>query len=140
MGSYWMWWIAATLLIGAELLTGTFYLLAVGIAAALGGFAAWMGAGLAWQFVVSGALGVILTIGAHRWRLSHAMPPADPGLDVGQLVHVNQWNDDGTARVAYRGSTWDAELASPTVSRTASLYICATRGSVLILTDRHPVS
>ena len=32
MSAYWMWWIAAAALIAAELLTGTFYLLAVGIA------------------------------------------------------------------------------------------------------------
>jgi membrane protein implicated in regulation of membrane protease activity len=28
MNDYWVWWILATLLVGAELLTGTFYLLA----------------------------------------------------------------------------------------------------------------
>jgi membrane protein implicated in regulation of membrane protease activity len=140
MGSFWWWWIAAAVLIGAELVTGTFYVLAVGIAAALGGVAAWMGFGLAGQFAVAGVLGVVLTGAAHHWRLSRAMPAPEPGFDVGQLVHVNNWNDDGTARVAYRGSTWDAELESPTVPRTSSLYICATRGSVLILTDRRPAA
>ena len=32
MAHYWLWWIAAIVLAGAELLTGTFYLLAVGVA------------------------------------------------------------------------------------------------------------
>jgi hypothetical protein len=45
MGAFWIWWIAAAALIGAELLTGTFYLLAVGSAAAIGGLAAWLGVG-----------------------------------------------------------------------------------------------
>ena len=44
MDNHWIWWILATLLIGAEMLTGTFYLLAVGIAFAVGGVAAWLGA------------------------------------------------------------------------------------------------
>jgi membrane protein implicated in regulation of membrane protease activity len=138
MSTFWIWWIACAVLIGTELFTGTFYLLAIGIAAAIGGLAAWLGAGLDWQFIVAGALGVALTIVAHRWRLSRALPAPDPGLDIGQPVQIRTWNADGSARVAYRGSTWDAELESPAVSRTAPLYICATRGSVLVLSDRRP--
>jgi membrane protein implicated in regulation of membrane protease activity len=42
MSAYWMWWIAAAALIAAELLTGTFYLLVVGVAVACGGVAAWL--------------------------------------------------------------------------------------------------
>ena len=41
-------------------------------------------------------------------------------------------------RVAYRGSTWDAELAAPDVRRADTLYIVAMRGSVLLLSDRKP--
>jgi membrane protein implicated in regulation of membrane protease activity len=138
MSVEWIWWIAAAVLIGAELVTGTFYLLAVGIAVALGGVAAWLGTGLQVQFAVAGVLGVVLTIAAHRWRLARASPPAQAPLDVGQTVHVATWNPDGTARVAYRGSTWDAELAAPDVPRAETLYIVATRGSVLVLSDRRP--
>jgi membrane protein implicated in regulation of membrane protease activity len=138
MGVDWIWWIAAAALIGAELVTGTFYLLAVGVAVALGGVAAWLGAGLPMQFTIAGVLGVALTIVAHRWRLARATPPPLPSLDVGQAVHVETWNPDGTARVAYRGSTWDAELAAPGTARAGTMYIESTRGSVLILSDRRP--
>ena len=139
MSGYWAWWIAAALLIGTELLTGTFYLLAVGIAVALGGVAAWLGVGIPVQFAVAGVLGVALTIAAHRWRLARATPPPQPSLDVGQPVHVQTWNPDGTARVAYRGSSWDADLASPDVPRGETMYVVATRGSVLVLSDRKPM-
>ena len=44
MTDYWVWWVAAALLVGLELLLGTFYLLAVGIAFAVGGIVAWTGA------------------------------------------------------------------------------------------------
>jgi len=140
MNVHWIWWIAAALLIGAELVTGTFYLLAVGVAVALGGVAAWLGASLAVQFGIAGVLGVALTIAAHRWRLAHASPPLLPSLDVGQAVRVETWNADGTARVAYRGTTWDAELAAPDVPRAETLYIVAMRGSVLIVSDRRPAA
>ena len=36
MSVEWIWWIAAALLVGAELVTGTFYLLAVGLARCAG--------------------------------------------------------------------------------------------------------
>src|SRR5438876_2153643 len=136
MSGHWIWWIAAAILIGAELVTGTFYLLAIGVAAALGGVAAWLGAGEPVQFAIAGVLGVALTIVAHRWRLARATPPPQPSLDIGQAVHVETWKDDGTARVNYRGSTWDAEPESAAVPRAATLYIVATRGSLLILSDR----
>ena len=133
-----MWWIAAAILIGTELVTGTFYLLAIGIAVALGGVAAAFGAGIPLQFGIAGILGVALTITAHRWRLAQASPAPQQSLDVGQAVHVQTWNADGTARVAYRGSTWDAELAAPSVPHVEKLYIVATRGSVLVLSDSRP--
>jgi membrane protein implicated in regulation of membrane protease activity len=138
MNAYWTWWIAATLLIGAELMSGTLYLLAIGIATALGGAAAWLGASVPVQFGVASVLGVALTVAAHRLRLGRASPPPQPSFDIGQSVHVDAWNPDGSARVAYRGSTWDAELAGPDVPRADTLYIVDTRGSVLVLSDRRP--
>ena len=59
MADYWIWWIAAALLVGLELATGTFYLLAVGVAFALGGVAAWLGASLPMQMTIGGTLAVI---------------------------------------------------------------------------------
>ena len=136
MNALWFWWIAAAVLVGAELMTGTYYLLAVGIALAVGGVAALLGASTPLQFVAAGVAGVALTIAAHRWRLQRALPPQQPPLDVGQAVRVMGWNDDGTARVAYRGSQWTAELATPDTPRAETMFIVATRGSVLVVADR----
>jgi membrane protein implicated in regulation of membrane protease activity len=138
MSGHWVWWIAAAVLVGSELVTGTFYLLAVGIAAAMGGIAAWFGAPLPLQFLLAGGFGVVLTIAAHQWRIRHSLGPPQVGLDVGQAVQVQTWNADGTARVNYRGTSWDAELASADVARRETLYVVATRGSVLVLSDRRP--
>ena len=44
MAAHWVWWILGVVLIGAELVTGTFYLLAVGIAFLAGEAAAIVGA------------------------------------------------------------------------------------------------
>ncbi|HET9340910.1 MAG TPA: NfeD family protein [Casimicrobiaceae bacterium] len=136
MTESWAWWIAAAVLIGAELLTGTFYLLAVGLAVAIGGATAWAGYPLTAQFTVAGVAGVVLTVVAHQWRRRQAPPPPQQALDVGQSVHVDGWNPDGTARVTYRGTHWTAELATPSTPRAKTMYIVATRGSVLVVADR----
>jgi membrane protein implicated in regulation of membrane protease activity len=140
MGAHWVWWILAALMIGAELLTGTVYLFAIGIAMALGGLAAFAGADMPMQFTIAGVLAVVLTFGAHQWRRRYATPPAQPALDVGQAVRVREWRDDGRLRVAYRGTEGDAELARPDIARADTLFIVKTRGSVLVVSDRRPAA
>jgi len=136
MSEYWIWWIAAAMLVGAELLTGTYYLLAVGLALAIGGTAAWLGAGAPVQFAIAAVAGVLATVAAHQWRMRRALPPPQTALDVGQPVHVELWNADGTARVTYRGTQWTAELAAPDTPRARTMYIVAMRGSILVVADR----
>jgi membrane protein implicated in regulation of membrane protease activity len=138
MAGYWWWFVGAAALVLAELLTGTFYLLAIGVAAAIGGIAAWLGAEFALQCLIAGGLGIVLTLIAHRWRKRVQPDAPEPSLDVGQAVEVQSWNPDGTARVAYRGTSWDAELADPATPHGKYLYIVSTRGSVLLLSDQRP--
>jgi membrane protein implicated in regulation of membrane protease activity len=137
MSAYLMWWIAAAALVAAELLTGTFYLLVIGIALACAGLAALSGAEATLQWLTAGVLSIAGTVVLQRWkrRLS-AATPAQPNLDIGQMVRVQSWGPGGTARAAYRGSTWDAELASASTPQSETMYIVGTRGSVLILSDR----
>lgn len=141
MSSYWMWWIAGAVLIAAELMTGTFYLLVLGLALACGGLAAWFGADVPVQWLLAAALGVAGTVLLHRWKRSvAATTPPQKGLDIGQMVQVQNWGPSGTARVAYRGSTWDAEVAAPGTPHAKTMYIAGMRGSVLLLSDRRPES
>lgn len=137
MSAYGMWWIVAAALIAAELLTGTFYLLAVGVAVACGGIAAWLGWSAPNQWLTAGILGIVGVALLEWWKRGRATP-RQPGLDVGQMVHVQSWGPGRTARVSYRGSTWDAELATPDTPQAETMYIAATRGSVLILAAGRP--
>jgi membrane protein implicated in regulation of membrane protease activity len=141
MSSYWMWWIAGAALIAAELVTGTFYLLVIGLALAVGGVADWFGAAVPVQWLVAAALGVVGTMLLQRWKRGLvASTPPQKGLDIGQMVQVQSWGPAGTARVAYRGSTWDAEVATPDTPHVETMYIAGMRGSVLLLSDRRPES
>jgi membrane protein implicated in regulation of membrane protease activity len=127
----------AAVLVGVELVTGTFYLLAVGAAFVIGGLVAWLGFEGWVQLAVASVASVAGVVVAHRWRKSRAQTPQMPGLDIGQTVKVIEWRENGTARVQYRGSYWDAELATPHTSRHESMLIKEMRGSVLVLTAPH---
>ena len=133
MSSYIVWWIMAALLVGVELATGTFYLLAVGAAFVIGGLVAWLGFEAWIQFAVASIGSVAGVVAAHRWRKTLAQTPQMAGLDIGQTVKVIEWRDNGAARVQYRGSYWDAELATPQTARHESMVIQEMRGSVLVL-------
>lgn len=133
MSSYIVWWIMAALLVGVELATSTFYLLAVGAAFVIGGFAAWLGLDTWIQFAVASIASIAGVAAAHRWRKSNAQTPQMPGPDIGQIVKVIEWRENGTARVQYRGSQWDAELATPQTPRGETMVIDEMRGSVLVI-------
>lgn len=139
MSSYWMWWIAGAALIAAELVSGTFYLLVIGLSLAVGGVAAWFGAAVPVQWLVAAALGLVGTMLLQRWKRGLvASTPPQKGLDIGQMVQVQSWGPAGTARVAYRGSTWDAEVATLDTPHTKTMYIAGMRGSVLLLSSHPP--
>ena len=138
MAAYWIWWIIAGALVVAELVTGTFFLLALGVAFAVGGIAAWLGASFEVQLLVAAVLAVAGTVVAHHWRRRTARHPDAPAFDIGQAVRVQGWNPDGSARVSYRGTLWQAEPATPETPRAETMYIVAMRGSTLVIADRRP--
>lgn len=105
MAAYWIWWIAAAALIAAELLTGTFYLLVVGLAVACAGVAALLGGTVLVEWLIACVLGVLGTIWLQRWKRTFAArTPEQRPLDVGAQVRVMSWGPDRTARVAYRAA------------------------------------
>ncbi len=136
MELYIYWFLLALVLAGLEMVTGTFYLLVLAIAMTVGGLVALLGAGIAWQLVLGAVTGVTGTIILRRWKNDHAGTAAGINLDVGQQVKVLKWNDDGSARVFYRGAEWDASLEASDTPRDGMLYIADVRGSALILTHR----
>lgn len=136
MAIYIYWFLLALILLGLEMVTGTFYLLMVSVAMAVGGLAALLGSSVAWQLTLC-ALAVILgTVILRRWKKTRVNEVTGANLDVGQPVRVLTWNENGSARVFYRGAEWDAEPESADMPRDGTLYIKAVRGSSLVLTHR----
>ena len=105
MAAYWIWWIIAGGLVVAELVTGTFFLLALGVAFAIGGLAALLGAR---------SRSSSSSPASSRWPASSsrtagaaraAPPPQEPAFDIGQTVRV-------------QAGIRTARRASPTAARS----------------------
>ncbi|MBS1185590.1 MAG: hypothetical protein H6R09_1191 [Proteobacteria bacterium] len=133
MQAYVGWWILAAVLVGAELASGTFYLLVYGLAAAAAGVAAWFGADLITQLLTAGLIAVLGTLALRHWMRTTEHPEATAqDMDIGQTVQVESWQD-GRGQVKYRGALWDAEAESVSVDSTRPLVIRAIRGNTLVL-------
>ncbi len=115
MSAYLIWAVAGLLLITIEMLTGTFYLLVIGIAALIGAIVAFAGGSIWLQALIAGISGLIGVWYAHQKLTAEKAKTGMPNtnqLDIGQPVTVLQWVNQaqGLVRVNYRGSQWDAKL------------------------------
>jgi membrane protein implicated in regulation of membrane protease activity len=138
MAIYVYWFLLALVLLGLEVATGTFYLLVLSLAMAVGGIAALLGLGMPAQLVVGALAAVAGIIVLRRWKGTRVSDAASQNLDTGLPVKVLAWHDDGTARVYFRGAEWDAELDTADSGREGTFYIKAMRGSVIILSNHKP--
>lgn len=111
-----IWWLLAGIAIAVEMVTGTFYLLMLAVGMVAGALAAHLGASVIVQIVVAAVVGGGAVVAWH-WKRSKSPKPAqananrDVQMDIGETVHVEQWNDDATATVKYRGAQWTVEHA-----------------------------
>ena len=132
------WWIAAGVLVAAELATGTFYLLMLALGAAAGALAAHAGLGLTGQMAGAALLGggAIVVWYLRRSAQAKSLPLAsnpDVNLDVGRRVLVDHWHEDGQARVNYRGASWQARHAGIGQPTAGEHVIQAVDGNLLLL-------
>lgn len=137
MESYLAWIIAGFVLVIIELVTGTFYLVVIGVGAFAGAAVAWAGGGYFAQAVGACAVALVGTWFVRRWHRVHQKQGArDNLLDLGQPVVLEAWVDaaTGLARVRYRGASWDARLADGLRPEPgATLYINGQDGNMLLV-------
>ena len=133
-----LWWLLAGAAVAVELLTGTFYLLMLGIGMAAGALAAHMGLSLPGQLVAAAVIGGGAVAAWHLVRRRHHVggtPGGDTNLhlDTGEPVHVDAWTADNTAAVRYRGTTWTAVPAGGVPQGTGLHRVREVSGSRLVL-------
>jgi membrane protein implicated in regulation of membrane protease activity len=133
MQAYMWWWILAAALVGVELTSGTFYLLVYGVAAAVAGVAAWLGAGMVVQLLTAALIAVLGTLALRHWKRNTDHPESTvQDMDIGKRVQVESWQGN-RGQVKYRGALWDAEAESSEVDSTRPLTIRAVKGNTLVL-------
>ncbi len=133
-----IWWVLAGLVIIAELMTGTFYLLMISVGLIAGALAAHLGAGMNVQIIVAAVIGSGATLAWHFYkarqpRALHAEANRDVNLDIGETVHVQAWNSDGTAAVKYRGAQWTVMAAPGTAQAAGSYRVKEVSGNRLVV-------
>lgn len=140
MSDYWWWAVGGIALIIAELISGTFYLLVIGIAALAGAAVAYAHYSFSAQAVVAAAIALAGVVWVTRFRKTQTSSPS-VSLDVGQSVVLDEWinEKDRRARVRYRNALWDARVLDEQgaeVGRT--LYIKHVDGSTLHVSTTRP--
>lgn len=139
-----LWAILGLALVIVELLTGTFYLLMLAVAAFGAALAAWLGQPFGAQAVVAAVISGAGCYGVHLYRAKNAAQQMAP-VDAGQPARFENWLDQGArlARVSYRGASWDAVVEvnpgnAAAFEEGALLYVISTSGNTLKVTDRRP--
>jgi membrane protein implicated in regulation of membrane protease activity len=143
-----IWAILGLTLVIVELLSGTFYLLMLGIAAFGAALAAWLGQGFGVQAVVAAVISAGGCYGVHLYRAKNALQQMAP-VDAGQPASFENWVDQGArlARVSYRGASWDALVEAdgpesgqekPAPVPGSLLYVITANGNTLKVTTRRP--
>jgi membrane protein implicated in regulation of membrane protease activity len=135
-----IWLLAGLALVIAELITGTFYLLVLGVAAFGAGAAAWLSAGFPVQVIAAVVVAGVGVYFVHAYRERNAAQQMR-SIDAGQPASFESWVDQaaGLARVRYRGASWDARLEAGVAPQPgALLYVLGTEGNTLRVSARRP--
>ena len=140
-----VWAVIGLALVIVELLSGTFYLLMLGIAAFGAAAAAWLGFEFSVQAIVAAVVGGGGCYGVHLYRANNRarqMPP----IDAGMPASFEAWLDPAArlARVRYRGASWDARVegveaqAIEGIAPGATVYVLAADGNTLRVAKNRP--
>ncbi|HJW11383.1 MAG TPA: NfeD family protein [Albitalea sp.] len=135
------WAILGLSLVIVEMLTGTFYLLMLGLAAFGASAAAYFGQ----DFPVQAIVAAVVAGGGCWWVFAYRARNATrqmTSIDAGQPASFETWVDREArlARVRYRGAPWDARVeGDPLPEPGALVYVIETDGNTLKVTTLRPV-
>ena len=134
------WAVIGLVLVIAELLTGTFYLVMLGVAAFGAAGAAYLGVDFSVQVIVAALVAAVGCYGVHVYRAKNRTEQMPP-IDAGNPARFESWIDARArlARVRYRGASWEARVqdADP-LEPGATVYVLATDGNTLKVAKNRP--
>lgn len=132
-----IWFALTGLLVIAELLLGSLYLLALGLGTLAAGLVAYWEYGLSWQLLTAFGLSALAAwiVWLNR-RSNQAMPEAMDDPDIGQSVVLVSLNP---FLVHYRGADWQAEwhLNQPAQAQTGTEYLIVAKHANRLVIGTH---
>ena len=133
-----IWWVLAGAIVAIELITGTVYLLLISLGLAAGAMAAHLGLPISVQIWVAAAVGggtVVIWRAYRKARLPSAAlsTVGEVSLDVGEVVQIDHWSDDGTSSTKYRGANWQVSLMPGEQALLGAYRIAEVAGNRLII-------
>ncbi len=140
MEVYLVWVLIGFGLIIAELLSGTFYLLMLAVAAFGAALMAFFNMSFPIQTITATVVAVAGCWFVHLYRIKNAQQQMPP-VDFAQPVVFENWVNeaDRVARVKYRNAPWDAIVeAGVQVNPGGTLYITRADGNTLTVTKARP--
>ena len=135
-----VWAVTGLVLVIVELLTGTFYLLMLGIAAFGAAAAAYFGFEFGAQAIVAAVISAAGCYGVHVYKARNRAQQMAP-IDAGMPASFESWLDAGArlARVRYRGASWDARVEGlEAIEPGATVYVLAADGNTLRVAKNRP--
>ena len=135
------WAIVGLVLVISELLSGTFYLLMLAVAAFGAAAVAYFGLGFPVQCIVAALLAAAGCYAVHIYR-AKADPRRMAPIDAGMPASFESWLDAGArlARVRYRGASWDARVeGSDAIEPGATVFVITADGNTLTVAKNRPV-
>ena len=129
-----LWLTIAGVLVMAELLTGTFYLLMLSLGATAAALTAYADGTLTWQIVSAAIVGGGAAVLWHLKKpLSNDAQDSNVHLDIGETVSVETWDTQGHAQVKHRGAQWTAVCAANATPEPGLHRISEMQGNRLVL-------
>jgi membrane protein implicated in regulation of membrane protease activity len=143
MEMYLVWILVGFAVLITELVSGTFYLLVIGVGAFAAAAVAATDASLIVQVSVAGAVAVAGTLLVRRWHRKQHRPgeASSNAIDIGQTANFEAWVDQGKglARVKYRGASWEAVVGQGAAPQPNDLlYITGQEGHVFHVSTAKP--
>ncbi len=132
--------IVAAALAGLEMLTGTFYILLMAIAALAACLGALLDQDLTGQLLIFGVFALVETVVFTVYRRKKTPTQIQSMLDVGNPTVFQEIAPDGLWIVRYRGANWQARPASEKTDPKGALVIASTLGNILIVDNPAPES
>lgn len=135
-----VWAVTGLVLVIVELLTGTFYLLMLGVAAFGAAAAAYFGFAFGAQSIVAVVISAVGCYAVHVYRARNKAAQMAP-IDAGMPASFESWLDAGErlAKVRYRGASWDARVEGlEAIEPGATVYVLAADGNTLRVAKNRP--